>query len=831
MEPTPTSATSAAKTASLMSRFKKEKHLLSLSEDNFRDYVVRPVLHRMGLEDGRDMCGPDEEGKDTIFFKSEPLRKRVMYAVQTKSGKLNMTRKATENITEAITQLRTALQTPVSLVRPPEKRKPDCVVLCASGKINKQAREHISSELNDTRVIFLDADELIPEIDKLYPEYWYGIDADKFPYYRSLREELVGTSEIVSLTEIGLSDKGFSPITEEAYVPLHLYRMALERKREGREVREETKVEEFPVQAVLRKPENLVIVVGDPGSGKSTSLRRIAYMVASKALLDDVPAEIPVLLRCNELAQHSGRLVDLAAEVTSRVAKKAGACFNAEDLTKGNVVILLDALDEVASTDSRGVVLRQAKEFVHSYPKCKVIVTSRRQDFLTDNEELGPFAAYNLCPFSIEQAERLVKQMTALITGRAAPDATEIIRRIKDVHGVDLSPLLVTILVATSDYNRHDIPANITELFKKYTEMMLGRWDRQKGLSQQIHAPIKDFLLRSLAFSMHQRKKVALPLSECRELFKSELESRGHEADMDALFDEIVSRSGLVRVSGGELEFRHLLIQEFFAGRAIPSQEFLKSVIIERWWSKAVVFYFGENPASIDSIQSVIRTFSAENPLTTHTAAGTLGLAVQACYLSKVDDKRQAMAWVVRTFAAVMGNFLSEFSRKLTSDKPSLLGFITYYLAGRDSVSSRHILEVMREVSAKTPDSEYSQELLDAMMFWCLVGLAEIGELKTVEAEVRKFKPADTRLLLGIHLGCYFVANLRITSSSEKDIARRISSRLANKIRPLMFQLMDELKSMLLEERKGTVQALPHTPPAELLESAGEDKRDKDEEK
>ena len=58
-----------------------------------------------------------------------------------------------------------------------------------------------------------------------------------------------------------------------------------------------------------------------------------------------------------------------------------------------------------------------------------------------------------------------------------------------------MNRLLVTVFVATTDYSRKDIPANITELFKKYTEMMLGRWDASKGLAQQYQAPLKDFVL------------------------------------------------------------------------------------------------------------------------------------------------------------------------------------------------------------------------------------------------------------------------------------------------------------------------------------------------
>src|SRR5205807_8364206 len=93
MDNHPDSDSRALLHAQQMSRFKKERHLLQLSEDDFRDLVVRPLLLRLGLQDGRDLCGPDEEGKDTIFFQHDVIRKRIMIALQTKKGNINMSRK------------------------------------------------------------------------------------------------------------------------------------------------------------------------------------------------------------------------------------------------------------------------------------------------------------------------------------------------------------------------------------------------------------------------------------------------------------------------------------------------------------------------------------------------------------------------------------------------------------------------------------------------------------------------------------------------------------------------------------------------------------------
>ena len=98
-----------------LSRFKKLRYLMNFSEDEFRDLVVRPLFLLQGLKDGRDLCGPHEKGKDAVFVKKDPLGIEDIYVLQTKKGPLNLTKKANSNVVEAVTQLKTALQTKVFL--------------------------------------------------------------------------------------------------------------------------------------------------------------------------------------------------------------------------------------------------------------------------------------------------------------------------------------------------------------------------------------------------------------------------------------------------------------------------------------------------------------------------------------------------------------------------------------------------------------------------------------------------------------------------------------------------------------------------------------------
>src|SRR5437762_438540 len=93
-------ATKLTEYATTISRFKKERYLKQLSEDEFRDRVVRPLLLLRGMQDGRDLCGPNEAGKDSIFVSHNVLGQLDVHSVQTKRGTLNLSRKVTQNIVE-----------------------------------------------------------------------------------------------------------------------------------------------------------------------------------------------------------------------------------------------------------------------------------------------------------------------------------------------------------------------------------------------------------------------------------------------------------------------------------------------------------------------------------------------------------------------------------------------------------------------------------------------------------------------------------------------------------------------------------------------------------
>ncbi len=221
----------------------------------------------------------------------------------------------------------------------------------------------------------MDADDLIPQIDQLCPELWLGIDTDLFPYLRRLRKAIEESDETLALSDL-LPGTGISAATDLMFVPLHLNRPILKaQKYKGKTISLPSFVQ-MPVEGILKISDTQVLILGEAGAGKSTSIRRIAYKMAEKSMgskSTKSKIQIPVILRATDIAESSDSIVEICAAETMEISLSGKPCFSDEDLKEGNVSIFVDALDEVPNNERRQQILARLKEFNKIYPRCKII--------------------------------------------------------------------------------------------------------------------------------------------------------------------------------------------------------------------------------------------------------------------------------------------------------------------------------------------------------------------------------------------------------------------------------------------------------------------------
>ena len=335
---------------------------------------------------------------------------------------------------------------------------------------------------------------------------------------------------------------------------------------------------------------------------------------------------------------------------------------------------------------------------------------------------------------------------------------------------------------------------------------MIGRWDERKGLNQQYEANTKDFLLRRLAFQMHVARARSISLHAVSELFESELKKRGLDIDGERVFQEIVHRSGLLRTDGNVVEWRHHLLQEYFAGRGVPNSQFFRSVAQDEWWRTPMVFHFGDDPEAFVELWDVVETAKALSPAEQFDAAITLGLAVQACYLAELPQKTKTLAWVLQSFSKTMDDFRRAIDLREGGGK-AMMSLCAMLALGRDAIATKTLQHVTSEdvESADRADALFKPVDPDRILSWRIIGLLEAAELETAADLLEHFRPVDRDLIFMVHLSVAWIVYIQ---DVRGEVRKRLDGYL-NKTRPLIDDmrqaLFKEFRTLFFNVRSGKV--------------------------
>jgi formylglycine-generating enzyme required for sulfatase activity len=380
-----------------------------------------------------------------------------------------------------------------------------------------------------------------------------------------------------------------------------------------------------------------VVIVGDPGSGKTTFLRRLAFEACSATGTLAVAAPgFPVFIRIGELEDHiancQGRKeagVPATAESADWLAHFLAAQrwdldFDYFDrkMHEEQTLVLLDGLDEAPDTRRRERMARLFENAIQRYRECGFVVTTRPgayQGLATlagfdqvkiddlDDEAVRTFLRHwsaALYPGDAAGSEKHYQALLEAVTARPA------IRRMAR------NPVMLTAL-AVVHWNDRRLPEQRSELY----ESILGWLTKARENEGRQRAERCLILLGHLALGMQNESKGRVShvgRRRAAELIAPQFRdvpAPKRLAAAEHFLEQEEVDSGIILSRGAMLEYWHLTFQEHLAARAMAGLTdagqqkllFEQGNLYKPEWRESVLLFAGllaskQGPEKLDGL-------------------------------------------------------------------------------------------------------------------------------------------------------------------------------------------------------------------------------------
>jgi len=342
-----------------------------------------------------------------------------------------------------------------------------------------------------------------------------------------------------------------------------------------------------------------LVVLGDPGAGKTTFVKYLTVMLASGqgaalGLGNRLPVLAPLSAYANALAQHDLPLHEFVVNYlhTRGVDVPAGPLIQ-EALEKGQALVMLDGLDEVQSLQQRALVVERVETFFDHHRKAgnKFIITSRvvgyrdarlsspdlRECTLVDFDDDDIVLFLAKWTQAIEQAAKGESTITQLAAAEEKAEMLFALERNGGVRQLAANPLLLTIL-ALMKRQGVLLPERRVQLYEQYIQTLLRHWNLARGLdkraAQDLDVLETTRVLAPLALWMQETSpgaglvKRGDVLRRLQAIYKERGAADPEKAAQQFLRD-VREYAGLLLERGpGEYGFIHLTFQEYLAAMA-----------------------------------------------------------------------------------------------------------------------------------------------------------------------------------------------------------------------------------------------------------------------
>lgn len=328
------------------------------------------------------------------------------------------------------------------------------------------------------------------------------------------------------------------------------------------------------------------VLLGEPGSGKTTTLKRLVrrfFEEPSLAEAEFLQYPLVLLLRdydpqlglmksiaeaigvqfedINEM-DSTGKIISIKTLIGDKPIREKISAI----LDSSNAFILLDGLDEVPY-HAYNILIRELNKLARGLNTAKILVTCRSGDF---SQTLEGFRVLELAELSPPQVE----QIAAMWLG----DSEAFMEKLREVPYRDMAnrPLLLAQLLCIFNYEE-ELPDEPHKIYRKMTTLLLREWDRSRGVKRKtkyarFDSESKLDFLSALSYELtYQVKTKRFSESKLVNCYTKLSKRYGlPEKQAYEVVKEIETHTGIISVvSRYEFEFSHLSLQEYLCAHYI----------------------------------------------------------------------------------------------------------------------------------------------------------------------------------------------------------------------------------------------------------------------
>ncbi|GHO65586.1 hypothetical protein KSC_044780 [Ktedonobacter sp. SOSP1-52] len=253
------------------------------------------------------------------------------------------------------------------------------------------------------------------------------------------------------------------------------------------------------LDALINNP--YIVLLGGPGSGKSTSARHLAWSHAAAnlpaisdalSLLPGKPLPLRIELRRYSEERRRTPNYTFLSYTIDVLLEREGVGVNEQMfeilLKRGAMLLIFDGLDEAATLNERNLLVQEIEQLMIDYPGNRVLVTSRPVGY-----DLAPctdlrFVRTQVQNFNEQQIEQFLNNWYhhVLKLPSLSQDDQRELKEISDTLKTNLrlrklaeNPLLLTVITALHRYER--LPDKRVRVYDRCAALLLDTWARLRG--------------------------------------------------------------------------------------------------------------------------------------------------------------------------------------------------------------------------------------------------------------------------------------------------------------------------------------------------------------